>query len=144
MIDVLKLVACSLAVLFKSRARLEAEILVLRHQLIVLRRKAPPRPRLGVVDRLIVVWRYGLCPSVISAVTIVQPETVVCWHRNGFHDYPLLTIAEIPQIEIHIVTSREAPSGAGECGVPPVAPAIANAIFAATGKRLRRLPISKI
>jgi isoquinoline 1-oxidoreductase beta subunit len=53
----------------------------------------------------------------------------------------LLTIAETPQIEVYIVPSREVPSGAGECGVPPVAPAIANAIFAASGKRVRRLPI---
>jgi hypothetical protein len=81
MIDVLKLVARSLGSLFKSRGRLEAEIMVLRHQLMILRRKTPPRLRLGVVDRLIFVWLYRLHPSVIRAVTIVRPETVVRWHR---------------------------------------------------------------
>jgi hypothetical protein len=87
MIDVLKLVAWVLASSFKSRARLEAEILILRHQLMILRRKAPTRPRLSAVDRLILVWLYRVRPSVISAITIVQPETVVRWHRNGFRLY---------------------------------------------------------
>jgi isoquinoline 1-oxidoreductase beta subunit len=48
---------------------------------------------------------------------------------------------EMPVVEVHIVPSDEPPSGIGEMGVPPIAPAVANAIFAATGKRLRRLPI---
>jgi transposase InsO family protein len=87
MIDVLKLVACSLASVFKSRARLEAEILVLRLQLMILGRKAPPRPRVSVVDRLIFMWLYRLYPSVISAVAIVQPGPVVRWHRTGFRLY---------------------------------------------------------
>jgi hypothetical protein len=87
MIDVVKLVACSLALMFKSRARLEVEIIALRHQLMILRRKAPPRPRLSVIDRLIFVLLYRLQPSVISAVTIVRPETVVRWHRTGFRLY---------------------------------------------------------
>ena len=87
MIDVLKLVACSVASLFRSRARLETEILVLRHQLMILHRKAPRRLRLSVVDRLFFVWLYRLHPSVISAVTIVRPETVVRWHRAGFRLY---------------------------------------------------------
>jgi transposase InsO family protein len=87
MIDVLKLVAYSLALIFKSRLRLEAEIMLLRHQLMILRRKAPTRPRVRVVDRVIFVWLYRLWPSVISAVTIVQPETVVRWHRAGFRLY---------------------------------------------------------
>ncbi len=87
MIDVLKLVACSVASLFKSRARLEAEILVLRHQLMILRRKTPTRLRLSVIDRLIFVWLYRLRPTIINAVTIVRPETVVRWHRAGFRFY---------------------------------------------------------
>jgi hypothetical protein len=87
MIDVLKLVASVFASVFKSRARHEAEIAVLRHQLIILRRKAPAKPRVRVVDRFIFVWLYRLCPSVISAVTIVRPETVVRWHRAGFRFY---------------------------------------------------------
>ena len=87
MIAVLKLVACSLASLFKSRARLEVEILVLRHQLMILRRKAAGKPRLRVVDRLIFVWFYRLRPSVIDAVSIVRPETVVRRYRAGFRLY---------------------------------------------------------
>ncbi len=55
MIDVIKLIAGVLASTFKSRARLEAEVLVLRHQLMILRRRAPPRPRVRVVDRLIFI-----------------------------------------------------------------------------------------
>ncbi|MFN2269257.1 MAG: hypothetical protein ACK2US_00365, partial [Anaerolineae bacterium] len=54
---------------------------------------------------------------------------------------PLLRMDEMPVVEVHIVPSDERPSGIGEMGVPPIAPAVANAIFAATGKRLRQLPI---
>jgi len=87
MIDALMLVASVLASLFKSRARLEAEILVLGHQLMILRRKAPPRPRLSVLDRLIFVWLSRPRPSVITAVTIIRPENGVRWHRAGFRLY---------------------------------------------------------
>jgi hypothetical protein len=58
MIDLLKLIACAFASLFKSRARLEAEILILRHQSMILRRKVPPRRRLSIIDRLMFVWLY--------------------------------------------------------------------------------------
>jgi isoquinoline 1-oxidoreductase beta subunit len=58
-----------------------------------------------------------------------------------FEDYPILTFAEMPAVEVHIMESREAPGGVGEPGVPPVAPAVANAVFAATHQRLRRLPL---
>jgi isoquinoline 1-oxidoreductase beta subunit len=61
--------------------------------------------------------------------------------QSNFHDYQMLRINEAPQIEVHIVSSTERPSGVGEPGVPPAAPAVANAIFAATGKRVRKLPI---
>jgi hypothetical protein len=60
MIDVIKLIASVLASTLQSRARLEAEILVLRHQLMILRRRAPPKPRLRVVDRVIFLWLYRL------------------------------------------------------------------------------------
>ncbi len=72
---------------FKTRARLEAEILVLRHQLNVLRRQAPSKPRLTVADRLIFVWLYRLFPSVLSAISVVEPEIVIRWHRMGFRLY---------------------------------------------------------
>ena len=60
--------------------------------------------------------------------------------QSNFKDYPLLRISEMPKVEVHIVPSEAAPSGVGEPGVPPLAPAVANALFAATGKRLRKLP----
>jgi len=72
---------------FKTKARLEAEIIMLRHQLNVLRRRVPPKPRLVVGDRLLFVWLYRLFPSVLNAVTIVQPETIIRWHRTGFRLY---------------------------------------------------------
>ncbi len=69
---------------FKTRARLEAEIIMLRHQLNVLRRRVPSKPKLAVADRLLFVWLSRLFPSVLNAITIVQPDTVVRWHRAGF------------------------------------------------------------
>ena len=61
--------------------------------------------------------------------------------QQSFEDYPILRMRDTPPIEVHLVPSRESPGGAGEPGVPPVAPAVANAAFAATGRRLRRLPL---
>jgi putative transposase len=56
---------------------------MLRHQLNVLRRRVPSKPRLTVADRLIFVWLYWLFPSVLSAISIIEPETVIRWHRMG-------------------------------------------------------------
>src|ERR1700730_15178544 len=72
---------------FKTRARLEAEIVLLRHQLSVLRQRVPSKPRLTLADRLLFVWLYRLFPSLLNAVTIVQPDTVIRWHRTGFRLY---------------------------------------------------------
>jgi transposase InsO family protein len=69
------------------RARLEAENLILRQQLIVLRRKSPRRLRLWNFDRLLLVWLYRLYPALLDAIIIVQPETVIRWHRRGFRAY---------------------------------------------------------
>jgi transposase InsO family protein len=69
---------------FQSHERLRAEIVVLRHQLNILRRKVPKRPRLSGCDRALFVWLYGLFPSIADAITIIRPETVVGWHRAGF------------------------------------------------------------
>jgi hypothetical protein len=71
----------------RGGARLEAENLILRQQLVVRRRKSPTRVRLWNIDRLPLVWLYGLYPSLLDAIIIVQPETVICWHRRGFRAY---------------------------------------------------------
>jgi hypothetical protein len=72
---------------FRSRAALEAEILALRHQLNILRRKSPKRPTFGRLDRLVFAGLYGLAPAVLNAMAIVRPETVIGWHRAGFRLY---------------------------------------------------------
>jgi hypothetical protein len=87
MTDVLRLLLAVLASLFKSRAELEAEILVLRQQVNVLRRRMPKRPALTNMDRLLFVWLYRWFPSTVDALGIVRPETVVRWHRLGFRAY---------------------------------------------------------
>jgi hypothetical protein len=69
---------------FQSRERLKAEIVVLRHQLNILRRKSPKRPKLSHFDRVLFVWLYRICPNIAGAVTIIRPETVIGWHRAGF------------------------------------------------------------
>ena len=72
---------------FKPRRRLEAEILVLRHQLNVLQQRAPRRLHLRWVDRALFIWLYRRYPRILDAVTIVRPETVVRWHRMGYAAY---------------------------------------------------------
>ena len=72
---------------FSRRARLEAENLLLRQQAIVLRRQHPKRVRLLNIDRLLFVWLYRLYPSLLDAIIILQPETVIRWHRRGFRAY---------------------------------------------------------
>ena len=80
---------------------------------------------------------FGLTAALKSEITLKDGRV----EQGNFHDYQMLRIFESPEIEVHIVPSSETPTGVGEPGVPPVAPALANAIFAATGKRIRRLPI---
>ena len=87
MIDGWKLLAWLVVSLFRSKGRLEAEIVILRHQLNVLRRRMPSRARLTLIDRLIFLWLCRLRPSVLNAVVIVRPETVVRRQREGFHLY---------------------------------------------------------
>src|SRR6516165_6591209 len=72
---------------FKSRRRLEAEILVLRHQLNILQQRAPRRLRLRWVDRALIIWLYRRCPRILDAITVVRPETIMRWHRKGFAAY---------------------------------------------------------
>ncbi len=71
----------------RSRVSLELEIVALRHQLTVLRRQRPGRPRLLPGDRLLWAWLYRLWPSGLNAMALVKPATVVQWHRQGFRRY---------------------------------------------------------
>ncbi len=84
MSDLCRLIWCALTGPFRSRAALEAEILVLRHQLNVLRRKSPKRLAFGNVDRLVFAGLYRLAPGVLDALKILKPQTVIRWHRAGF------------------------------------------------------------
>jgi isoquinoline 1-oxidoreductase beta subunit len=81
---------------------------------------------------------FGLSAALYGAITL--KDGVV--EQSNFHDYPVLRINEMPAVEVHIVASNDKPTGVGEPGVPPIAPAVANALAAATGKRLRRLPLT--
>ena len=72
---------------FKWRLRLEAEILVLRHQLNVLQQRAPRRVHLRWADRALFIWLYRRYPRMLDALTIVRPDTVVRWHRMGVSAY---------------------------------------------------------
>ena len=87
MIALICFVLAVLASPFKSNSRLEAENAVLRHQLIVLRRKLKGRARLTNNDRWFFVWMYRWFPTILKVVTIIQPETLVRWHRAGFRRY---------------------------------------------------------
>lgn len=87
MIDFAKLLIYALAAPFRTQARLEAEITLLRHQLNVLQRQASTRLRVTPADRLLFVWLCRPFPSLKSAITIVQPDTVLRWHRSGFRLY---------------------------------------------------------
>ena len=85
--DVCRLIWCALTGLLGSRAALQAEILILRHQLNVLRRKSPKRLVFSNIDRLVFAGLYGLTPKVLDALTILKPATVIRWHRAGFRAY---------------------------------------------------------
>ncbi len=80
---------------------------------------------------------FGLSPALVSEITLQNGATV----QSNFHDYQVLREMQMPEIEVHIVPSAEPPTGVGEPGTPPIAPAVANAVFAATGKRLYDLPM---
>ena len=80
---------------------------------------------------------FGLTAALKTEITLENGRV----QQSNFNDYPMLRMYEAPAIEVFIVPSEEKPTGVGEPSVPPVAPALANAIFAATGKRIRRLPI---
>jgi hypothetical protein len=81
--EVYSLIWLALVGAFRSRVSLEAENTILRHQLNVLRRQSPKRPRFGMPDRLIFAGLYRLAPKLLGALAIVKPQTVIKWHRAG-------------------------------------------------------------
>jgi len=80
---------------------------------------------------------FGLTAALYGSITLKDGRV----EQSNFNNYTMLSLSEMPEVEVHIMPSEEPPTGVGEPGVPPIAPAVANAIFAATGKRIRRLPI---
>jgi isoquinoline 1-oxidoreductase beta subunit len=91
----------------------------------------------GVVAQVEGAVAYALSAALKGAITIKDGR---CEQAN-FHDFEVLRLPEMPQVDVHFVRSDVAPTGIGEPGLPPVAPAVMNAVFALTGKRLRRLPV---
>src|SRR5262249_16932297 len=84
MVETLKALVGALLLLFQSRSRLQVEILALRQRLIVLRRTPPKRVRLRALDRLLFVLLLRLWPGVLDSIAVIQPDTLVRWHRRGF------------------------------------------------------------
>jgi isoquinoline 1-oxidoreductase beta subunit len=82
---------------------------------------------------------FGLTAALFGEITIDKGRV----QQSNFHDYRMLRIDEVPKIEVHLIASGEAPGGIGETGVTAAPPALGNAIYAATGVRLRRLPIDR-
>jgi isoquinoline 1-oxidoreductase beta subunit len=80
---------------------------------------------------------FALSAALFEAITLERGQV----QQKSFEDYRLLVMREMPAVEVYILPSREQPGGVGEPGVPPLAPAVANAVFAATGKRRRSLPL---
>jgi isoquinoline 1-oxidoreductase beta subunit len=81
---------------------------------------------------------YGLSAALYGEITVKNGRV----EQSNFHDYRVARMHEMPKVEVHILEGKGEQGGAGEPGVPPIAPAVCNAIFAATGRRIRRLPIS--
>ena len=83
---------------------------------------------------------YGLTAALYGEITLDRGRVT----QSNFNDYRMLGLAECPELEVHLVRSDAAPGGVGEAGLPPIAPAVCNAIFAGTGKRIRKLPIGRV
>jgi isoquinoline 1-oxidoreductase subunit beta len=92
----------------------------------------------GVKAQMESAINFGLAATLKSAITFDRGRV----QQSNFHDYEVLRMSDAPpDVEVHIVASADPPGGCGEPGVPPIAPAVGNAIYAATGRRVRRLPI---
>jgi isoquinoline 1-oxidoreductase beta subunit len=93
----------------------------------------------GVHQQIESAVAYGLSAALHGAITLDKGRVV----QSNFNDYQPVSYSEMPRIEVHIVASSEPPSGIGEPGTPPIAPAVANAVFKLTGKRMRRMPFDR-
>jgi isoquinoline 1-oxidoreductase beta subunit len=92
----------------------------------------------GVVQQIQSAIVFGLSAALRGEITLDDGRV----QQANFHQYEPLRMKEMPVVEVHIVSSTAAPGGIGETGTPAIAPAVANAVFSATGKRIRRLPLS--
>lgn len=127
---------------FDSYVAAVAEVSANRQEIVVKRivcavdcgRAINPNGVKGQVESAAI---YALTATVKDAITVDKGQVV----QSNFHDYDMIHMNEAPPVEVYVVESTEAPTGIGEPTVPVIAPAICNAIHAATGKRLRRLPI---
>jgi isoquinoline 1-oxidoreductase beta subunit len=80
---------------------------------------------------------YALSAALRGAITLERGRV----KQSNFNDYPVLRMSEMPRVEVHIVESTDDPHGVGEPAVPPLAPAVANAVAMATGRSVRKLPL---
>ena len=99
--DLHNLIRWMLLGLFRSKTSLEAEILALRHQLNVLCRTSPRRPVFSNFDRMIFVCLYRIAPRILDTLTIVEPETVIHWHRAGFRSFGAGNRVDVPRLGRH-------------------------------------------
>jgi len=93
----------------------------------------------GVAAQIRSAIVYGLTATLFGEITLDRGRVV----QRNFNDYRMLSLAETPEIDVHLVPGDAPPGGVGESGLLPIAPAVCNAVFAATGKRIRRLPIGR-
>jgi CO/xanthine dehydrogenase Mo-binding subunit len=126
-----------------TRAMKEAEVEVSSkreirtHRIIVAADIGTVGNRLGASAQVEGLVVFALSATLKHEITVTDGRVV----QGNFNDFPVIRMSETPRIDVHFVPSTDTPLGCGEAAVPAVAPAMANAIFAATGKRLRRLPI---
>jgi CO/xanthine dehydrogenase Mo-binding subunit len=129
---------------FNSHCAQVAEVEIIRGNLLI--KKVTLAIHCGTVVNPLLV-EAQLQGAVIFALQALRYGTITLKNgrvqQSNFHDYKMLRMDEVPQISVHIVRSDDPPKGVGEPGVPPLAPAVINAIYAATGKRIRKIPILK-